>query len=380
MFNENNGKVKKKKSSKGQNLRVVRRDLEVLKFILEEGQVSIDMIFERFYRYGEVERKLKYLQNRMSRLNKSGYIKTHWTHDGPKKWITATKKAQAIVEGEFAEFNCPLCVYDQIRLNQFRHDKYLAQLRIMLELENDDLRWSKYSIEDHSFKVVPDAIFELKGGRYFVELENVKKSEKFIHRKVSNYLDLGRSEFKGFGNINESSVLFVCMDQKTLNSYKKFYEKHIEKEYNYLLEVVGSKDEDFDDFNLGELKKIKSQFTECFRKGLGFKFKFVLFSDLVSLYQEKGRSSEKYLCEELLKNNESFYEKIYSFTLKVDALFEEFENKIVNHEVYGRLGYYDQERVSKRKLDEVLEKERLRELAMVEEEAARKKGLFGVFR
>ena len=122
-------KVRKvKKSSRGKNLRIGKRDLEVLRFILEMGQVSSEMIFERFYRYSgvdEKERKIKYVQNRISRLKSAEYIATHWTHDGPKKWITGTKKARDMVLGKLGESECDYKVYSKIRLNQFDHDKYI---------------------------------------------------------------------------------------------------------------------------------------------------------------------------------------------------------------------------------------------------------------
>ncbi len=367
-------KVRKvKKSDRGKNLRIGVRDLEVLRFILEMGQVSSEMIFERFYRYcegEEKERKIKYVQNRISRLKGAEYIATHWTHDGPKKWLTATKKAKDMVLGKLGESGCSYKVYQKIRLNQFDHDKYIAQLRIMLELEDSEINWREEElINDASMKVIPDGVFNIGEELYYLEFENTHKSEKFVENKVASYLGF-------WGEKRKFNVLFVCMDKVTFNKYKRIYKKKVEKDFEYILKYMD--EVDFSDRNIRELTQIRDRLNEAIDNISKPKFKFIMFEDLIELYKEKGRLEEKYLEGRLSSLSIEGFDKYMKAGKDIYSALKVHRDKIVNHEHYDGIVDHQKNEVTVADIDRaVLEYEEAQRI--IQEEDSKKKKVLGIF-
>lgn len=193
-------KVSRRSRGAGKNLRLVERDFEVLRFILEMKSCCSDQIWERFYRLDAIG--IKYVQNRLSRLRRGEYLLSHYTHDGPVRYYTATRKAKEVVMDFFGldEFE----VADgrsSVELAQFSHDKGLVWIRIFLENMGVVEPWvwdsevtykhrelAGRKMKDVNLGPVADGVIKIEGegglSLAAIEFENSIKSRKRRLEKV----------------------------------------------------------------------------------------------------------------------------------------------------------------------------------------------------
>ena len=333
MFNK--GKVDKRENERGKNLRITKRDMEMLKFVLEMGQVSSEMLFERFYKYGEKENKTKYMQNRISRLKKAEYLNTFHTHDGPRKWICGTKKSRDLIWGEFDCSNMKLKVFEKIRLSQFRHDKSVAQIRVMLELGNNEISWREKELSSYNDKVfIPDGVFDLGTQVYYLELENVRKSYQYIRNKISNYFS--SKSIKG------ATLLIVSHEATTLANYKK----EVKERAKYRVEEYFSwmeEDHKFDCRSVSSLEVLSRKNKEYFDDLVPIRVIFLSFKDLERTYSSNGHKS----IEVLIRSYQNQSEKVIFETFR--HFSNDIENqikKIKSHEIFKDIKEEYQENLS----------------------------------
>tara|TARA_B110000908_G_C10215851_1_gene432779 strand:- start:4 stop:1167 length:1164 start_codon:yes stop_codon:yes gene_type:complete len=243
----------------GKNLRLVERDYEILKFVLEMGAVSSDVIWIGFFKEEGVGKK--YAQNRLSRLRGSDYLISHYTPDGAARWYTATKKAKSFVGSYFELEDSDLPeVRKNIAQGNFFHDKGMCLIRSMLmskgeilegSFKSDYLLRSQLADSDNkSFDKaigygVPDGLYENREGvRIALEFERNAKSHKNIIKKFDN-----AQSFKGSDCVlfifNNESVKRVYLNQLgKLSIYRKAF---VFMTYD---EFINEYENDFKEFNL----------------------------------------------------------------------------------------------------------------------------------
>lgn len=231
-------KISRKSSGLGKNLRLVQRDFELLRFVLEMKSCCSDQIWERFYRGDDVG--IKYVQNRLSRLRRGEYLLSHYTHDGPVRYYTGTRKAKEVVMDFFGLDELEIADgRSAIELAQFTHDKGLVWIRIFLENMGVINSWSwdgeityKHrelagrKLKDVDLGVVPDGIVEVvkeSGDGSFlgaIEFENSLKSR-------SRRLDKVRNLFMSWDNseVKWSHKVFIFANKRVEKAYKETFEE-----------------------------------------------------------------------------------------------------------------------------------------------------------
>ena len=247
-----------KKNGNGKNLRLVDRDYAILKFILEMGAASSDVIWIGFFKEEGIGKK--YAQNRLSRLRAADYLLSHYTPDGAARWYTATKKARSFVASyyELREKDLPE-VRKTIAQGNFFHDKGMCLIRSMLKakgqieegsFKSDYLLRSlsldkKSSYSSQVSKNIPDGVYENSEGiKIALEYERNAKSHKNILNKFS-----GTEDYDG-----SDCVLFVFASEIVKKTYltqlkkKGFYRKaFVFMTYD---EFVNEYENEFSEFDL----------------------------------------------------------------------------------------------------------------------------------
>ena len=220
----------------GKNLRLVERDFFVLRFILEMKFCSAEQIWERFYRYAEgAGKKIKYTQNRLSRLRCSEYLHSHFTYDGPVRYYTATPKTFDLVLNYFdlREKDMPEASNKIIDMRSFIHDKGLVWLRVFFENMGliDAFSWESegcikrrtlFGLTPEIIKtrmrdsVWPDALIKLKAGKnegtYSLEFEHSVKAQDRRRDKIRSY-------WRESGSNVQTPTLFIYSNSQVERAY-----------------------------------------------------------------------------------------------------------------------------------------------------------------
>jgi hypothetical protein len=243
----------------GKNVRLVERDYEILRFILEMGAASSDVVWIGFFKEEGIGKK--YAQNRLSRLRKSDYLISHFTPDGAARWYTATKKAKSFVSSYFELGDCDLPeVRKNIAQGNFFHDKGMCLIRAMLKSKGEIVEGSflsdyllksqiaegEYEISERSLGYgVPDGVYESKDGiRVALEFERNTKSHKNILKKFRNAENFEGSDCVLFIFASENVRKVYLNQLSKLNIYKKPFVFMTYDEFIYEYE------RDFNEFSL----------------------------------------------------------------------------------------------------------------------------------
>jgi len=306
-----------KSKGNGKNLRLVERDYEILKFILEMGAASSDVIWIGFFKEEGIGKK--YAQNRLSRLRASDYLMSHYTPDGAARWYTATKKAKSFVASYYELEDCDLPeMRKSISQGNFFHDKGMCLIRSMLQAKGEILEGSFKSdyllksqmnegrakkIDSFTNFGIPDGVYENREGiKIALEFERNAKSHKNILKKFSNAQDFEGSDCILFVFSSEN-VRSVYLNQlKKLNIYRKPF---VFMTYD---EFVSEYENDFKDFSLKKcmpeivIKSINDALNEdgcllkgqeCWQKLIKKEVNFMSRDEINYLKEKKLREEEE---------------------------------------------------------------------------------------
>lgn len=221
-MNFENIKTELEKVKKVRGVVLVERDIELLELILDMKFVSVQDVFEKFFKVtksGEIAKSNEWAIRRLQQLEKSGYLKGAYSFSERTKFYLATMKAyHAVAKAKPEEIVLkPSQVIDH---RTFDHDRYVLESRIMLEnmraatcwISDKKLRSSTELAGGLTFGNVPDGIYKNENGeKVAFELELSKKSHKVYLAKIKKYVTMMRSKSEQGSVFNK--VIYVCAKQ-----------------------------------------------------------------------------------------------------------------------------------------------------------------------
>ena len=196
--------------SYGKNLsgmRLQERDYQLLKFVLEQKFISLEMIYLRFFCRKKslkmpAAKELFTARQRLAKLKENGLVKTEKVLSSGKAHYLITPLGAKVLEaksGEAPTFKISKKIY----LPLYEHDSKINMIRICLELRDKCRRWypekwirsAPLPLTEEGFKfgpeLFPDGIFiNSKGETVALELELSRKGLAKIKQKLKLYTKL----------------------------------------------------------------------------------------------------------------------------------------------------------------------------------------------
>lgn len=195
------------------------RDLEIIEYILDMKFVSIQNVYERFFKTtisGSPSVSNEWAVRRLQQLAKAKYINGVHSFSEREKFYLGTLEGYRVVAREKPS---KTVLRPSLRINHhtFDHDRYVLKARIALENKKAATCWlSDKRLRANSelsgglvMNNVPDGIFENEcGEKVALEIELSGKSTVDYRRKISKYVYIIRSESSGEKVF--SRVWYVC--------------------------------------------------------------------------------------------------------------------------------------------------------------------------
>lgn len=224
IFENENGK-------RQQSLKLTSRDYEILQFALEMKFVSIDEIYQKFFKVkqnGEVSKSDCWARDRVLQLNNGGFLKPVHFYTEAKHFYVATFKAYHILKDTFPEKQ--FCQPNkEIDIRTFYHDWLVTKSRLLLEESGVARNW----ISEKSFKskeanhlnlarkYAPDGCYVDSSGRVVAfELELTLKSKSRYQEKIRLYSKLIRQS-SPVERSKFDKCLFVCRTKSVADNLKR---------------------------------------------------------------------------------------------------------------------------------------------------------------
>lgn len=215
-----------------EGIRLTKRDLEVLRFVLEMKFVSIDEIYERFFKVkmnGEISKSNWWARDRVYQLKKQGFLRAVSFYTEARSFYVATSKAYHLLRESYS-FEQICFPSSSIEIRTFRHDWLVTKCRLELEKKRGISSWVSEKVlksEEGLLsglpkKYMPDAIYSNSfGEKVAFELELATKAKARYQQKVRLYSKLMRQNetksSKGFGK-----CLYVCQKDSVADLLRKF--------------------------------------------------------------------------------------------------------------------------------------------------------------
>lgn len=193
------------KSSLKERIKLTKRDIEILIFLLEMKFCSLDELYFKFFRVnldGTESKSSWWARDRVNTLKSLKLITTVHFYTEAKSYYLATRKAFQIVQGYLGDKSICKPTY-RLDIRTFEHDKLLTQLRLELEGRRLTSDWNSERLlsEDPKYKFIlsrefrPDAIYKTTEGRKVAfELELSTKAKKRYQDKIKKYVSIVRSQ------------------------------------------------------------------------------------------------------------------------------------------------------------------------------------------
>lgn len=195
------------------------RDLEIINFILDMKFLSVQNVFEKFFKItnsGTPARSDEWAVSRLQQLAKGGFLKSVHSFSEKEKYYIGTQKGYYAVRDAriMTDVMKPIQAIDH---RTFYHDRFIVQARIMLEnrmaascwVSDKQLRSNKELAGGLSSHNVPDGVYTNEfGKRIAFELEYSKKSQEDYRKKIKKYLSIMRSPDPNVRVFEK--VLYVC--------------------------------------------------------------------------------------------------------------------------------------------------------------------------
>lgn len=186
------------------NVILTSRDLEVIEFIIDMKLVSIEDVFQKFFKVtlsSEAAKSDLWARKRLLQLEQGKFLKAHKVQTEKLTYYTATFKAYYALTNVHPEkaFTKPVGGFDH---RTFAHDKLVLKCRLDLEerlkinlwLSDRKLKASPELSGGLSSIHIPDGIYTLPTGqRVAFELEIARKSKSRYADKIKKYVQVMRS-------------------------------------------------------------------------------------------------------------------------------------------------------------------------------------------
>lgn len=223
----------------------MKRDLEILEFILEMKFAGIEDVYQRFFSVtlkGDVALSNEWAMKRLKELEKAGLLNGLHSFSEKKKFYLVTIKGYQALRNKKSDFE-DLKPSLKIDHRTFDHDKYVLEARIALEnrlaasswISDKRLRKNKELAGGLVNSNVPDGVYiNEKGERVAFEFELSRKSNADYLNKIKKYVEIMRSETerKVF-----DKVVYVCA-----KSYAYVFLSRETRIYGDLFEIIRQED------------------------------------------------------------------------------------------------------------------------------------------
>lgn len=253
-----------------ERIRLTKRDIEILVFLLEMKFCSLDELYFKFFRFnldGSESRSSWWARDRVNALRSLKLISTVHFYTEAKSYYLATRKAFKIVQGHLNGRSICKPTF-RLDIRTFEHDKLMTQLRLDLEGRRIVQDWNSERLlsEDPKYKNIlsrefrPDAIYlTYQGKKVAFELEISTKAKKRYQDKIKKYVSIMRSQGSD-GKLFEA-VHYVCAKVSVFDLL--INETKIYKDF-FKIEMLSN-------FNLGAIKdsaSVKSNQLSLFTNAL----------------------------------------------------------------------------------------------------------------
>ena len=191
------------RQKKTSQLQLQKRDLEIMRFILEQKFASLEMIYECHFRdrsaANETPKNYWTVRQRLAKLRKNGLLKTKKVPAESKGLFLITRLGLVTLEAETGK-SYRIRESKRIDFSLYDHDSKLGMLRALLTARGKCRRWWSEKIlraepipvvdrgRRFDKELIPDAVFiNSKGERIALELEVSRKGPAKIRDKVYRY-------------------------------------------------------------------------------------------------------------------------------------------------------------------------------------------------
>ena len=211
-------------------LRVVERDLEVIKYVYD---MKFSSSFDVYKMYFEGEGKTsRYCFVRLKKLVDTGFLKLFKNNLYRSGFYFVSEKGLNLLRDSYRDHLFPKKAPTSIDMRFFEHDKNVAVCRSYLEKKGLAKNWvservithdvitkggeyrSKYMLQNLQKSQIPDGLFETRKGEICAfELEFTLKSARELKKKLTNLNNESRSSSGLF-----KRVLLVAGGKRIKNS------------------------------------------------------------------------------------------------------------------------------------------------------------------
>lgn len=228
--------------------RLVARDFEIIRFLIQMKFASVEEIHQKFFRVshnGVESNSLRWARERLAILCGLRLISNESVAGSNKRYFVAVAKGYQVVcrKLQLDGFAKPT---GRIDIRTFEHDLAVLRIRLALESRSSVSHW----ISDRELKVsserfdalrgeyAPDAIYQLPSGdQVALEVEIARKSKARYQRKIKEYVDTYRNRESSAFNL--SKVHVVCLRMSVFEIWREYTEVYgtiFEVEYKDVLE------------------------------------------------------------------------------------------------------------------------------------------------
>ena len=233
-------------------IRLQKRDYEILKMLLDQKFLSLEMVYLRFFCLKEsidtqTPKNLWTVRKRLSKLRRSGLIKTEKVLLSGKGHYLITRRGVQMLESSLKE-NIPLRETRRIDFSLYLHDFKISMIRVLLEIRGKCREWySEKRIRSLALPLIedtfrfgpdfyPDAVFiNSKGDRTALELEVSRKGFSRIREKLDHY-----------GKLIDEGILDKVWVVTTKPSIGRLYNKALNDLYFNSQKTLFEEEEDKD--------------------------------------------------------------------------------------------------------------------------------------
>jgi hypothetical protein len=212
------------------SVRLVARDYEVIRFLIQMKFSSIEEIHQKFFKVsseGIESSSLRWARERLAVLCGLGLVSSENVAGSNKRYFVATAKgyhliSRALLLDGFAKPT------GRIDIRTFEHDLAVLRMRLELESESSVTHW----ISDRELKVAsekfdalrgdyaPDAIYQTPSGEQVaLEVEIARKAKIRYQKKIQHYVDTYRDRESSAFKL--SKVHVVCLRKSVFEIWQE---------------------------------------------------------------------------------------------------------------------------------------------------------------
>jgi hypothetical protein len=214
-----------------ENGKLKERDIEILKFVLEMKFVSIEEVYEKFFKVkmnGEKSKSDWWARDRVYQLKKMGFLKAVHFFTEARAFYVATHDAYHLL-GELYPLNFFCKPTTGLDVRTFHHDWLVTKSRLVLENQGRVTKWiSEKTLKTQDSinlgiakKYMPDGCYIDQNEKVVAfELELTLKSRSRYRDKIRLYANLMRQK-SIVKSLKFEKCLFICRTQSVAENLKR---------------------------------------------------------------------------------------------------------------------------------------------------------------